>query len=168
MSATLHRGFGSSGIGVHEKLNIGDIIQVLLKPSYEETKFIASSMCERGTPYFFVIGGFFLSHYGHSWALCKRCELIHPTSVSQLPSTEHVPYLVVNTDRFYDEQESTPHYYLELKSGVTKVGVFHNCEAEGKCNFSTLKKRVEHSHTTIDGGSFFILTRSMAFPPRRS
>ncbi len=80
------------------------------------------------------------------------------------------PTIEVATSNFYLEQGEVPTQYVELTQNVSKVGVIHHCgaKAKGKCKFSSSTRKVVHSTTTLNGGHFFLLTRPMSYPPRRS
>ena len=167
--ALLNRGFGSAGKGAHERLFIGDIVQVLISSKCTDRgKFISTSQSEDSTPYFFVVGGFFQSLSGRSWALVKECKAVSPARISQMPDFSQPPLLEVICPTFYTDFEQSHHHFLNLNSAVSKVGVIHNCGAHGKCKFSIPEGQVLHSSDTLSGGNFFLLTRCMAFPPRRS
>lgn len=165
--ALLNRGGSScSGKSSNERLELGSIIQVLVTPGTEGRKFIRSSTS--GNPTFYTIGGFFQSTSGSTWALVKKCTLISPAHISQLPDTKRSPLIEVITPDFYASSSQCPHSYLQMTSGITKVGSIHNCERYGTCSFNATSKNVEHSTTTLQGGNFFLLVRSMGYPPRRS
>ena len=91
-----------------------------------------------------------------------------PTQGRQLPDFNRPLLLEVETDNFYNVQSRKEYYYLELVNSVRKVGVIHNCSSVDGCEFSFTKRIVRHSTNTLNGGRFFILTRAMAYPPRRS
>lgn len=166
--AILDRGYGSSGKSSHERLELGDIVQVLMHPLFKQRKFITSSFSEDGYPQFFVVGGFYETDSGRSWAVVKHCSLLSPSLISQLPDCSHSSLIKVATDRFYCPRSKVRVHYLELNRNVSKVGVLHNCAVDGNCKFTTSTRRLQHSTNTLEGGRFLLLTRSMAYPPRRS
>lgn len=168
MKAVLDRGFGSSGKSNHERLDLGDIVQILLTSGFEHNRFITSTTSDKGMPHFFVVGGLYRCKNGKSCAVVKKCTVISTSSPSQLPGTKQSPYIEVQTPNFYDTRTCTRYYYMELKRSVTKVGVIHNCKMQNQCVFSSTTKEVKHCQTTQNGGRFFITTRSMGYPPRRS
>lgn len=166
--ALLHRGFGSSARGIHEQLHIADIVQVLMDSSFKQKKFVSSSISYSGLPIFFVIGGFISSSTGTSWAIVKACELLTPSALDQLPDSRNPHLIKVKTMPFYGQAGTEHCHYIELTNHIRKVGVVHNCSADNLCVFSSQLRNVMHSSTTLDGSQFFLLTRSMAYPPRRS
>ena len=56
--AILHRGIGSPGKGTHERISIGDVVQVLLNGDFIGKKFLDPYTSKQGAHNFFVIGGF--------------------------------------------------------------------------------------------------------------
>lgn len=166
--ALLHRGFGSSAKSSHEQLGISDVVQVLLRPGFKSKKFLTSYVSNKGTPHFFVVGGFIKGKSGVSWVVVHQCTLVSPKSVGQLPDLRVSPMIQVRTKKFYDLDRLPDYQYLRLSSNVRKVGVLHNCSKKGRCVFSFDTRQVEHSCTPLDDGHFFILSRSMGYPPRRS
>ena len=166
--ALLQRNYGSSVKGSHEQVHIGDVVQILLRDRFKHRKFLPAFICTSGLPNFFVVGGFMRSKIGRSWAVLKEVELISPSSLSQIPEFNHPLLIDVLTPKFYTPQTMSGLYYLEMQSSVRKVGVAHNCSADGGCDFSFSTRHVVHSTNTLNGGRFFLLTRSMGYPPRRS
>lgn len=162
------RGFGSATRSSHERLILGDILQVLLKPGYRNSTFISSYFSSAGSPTFFVIGGLYETHSKISWAVVKECSLVSPSIVSQLPDCNRHPLIEISTDSFYSRQTNSKVYYLELNDSVSKVGYTHFCAKKGLCSFSTSDMKVTHSTSTLKGGHWLLLTRAMAYPPRRS
>lgn len=120
--------------------------------------------------YFEVITLIKCSQGTQSWALVKECTLVSPKIISQLPDCNTDPTITVTTEPFYSRRspEASRHHYLDLNGCVSKVGVLHNCSAQGTCKFEFETKRVVHSTTTLEGGSFLLLMRGMGYPPRRS
>ena len=167
--ASLERGYGSRSKNCHEYLDIGDIIQLLIVPGSENHTFIDRSHSTRGVPHYFVLGGFFRLSSEQCWAVIRECSVLFPGSICQLPRVNQTPVLEVSTTAFYERQDQPVYKYLSLTSNVIKVGVIHNCSADGgSCDFSTSNNGPIHSSDTLKGGRFFVLTRSMAYPPRRS
>ncbi len=166
--ALLTRGFGSSAKSSHERMHIGDVIQVLLKPGYEKKRFPSTFISPEGLPNFFVVGGFIQSDTGTNWAIVKKSIMLSPSNLGQLPDHSATPFIEVSTPTFYNLNRQTKYYYLEITNRIRKVGFIHNCADEGSCTFSSRERRVEHSTTTLNGGRFFLITKCMAYPPRRS
>ena len=166
--ALLQRGFGSSARSIHEQLKIGDIVQVLLADGFQRKKFLSNSISGSGSPTFFVVGVFIRSKSESKWAVVKHCKLLYPTVLGQLPHTLNHHRIEVLTPDFYKPATVDQCQYIELSNDIRKVGVVHKCGATGACTFNSDTRRVTHSRTTLEGSRFFILTRSMAYPPRRS
>ena len=96
------------------------------------------------------------------------CKLQSPSVLGQLPDVNRTPLIEVSTSNLYNAEEQAGHFFLELNVDVKKVCVIHNCNSKGDCLFSLDQKRVTHCSTTLQSGSFYIITRSMGYPPRRS
>ncbi len=168
MKAILHRGFGSKGKGSHERLCSGDVIQLLLPKDYKHKQFLTNFISDQGIPHFFKVGGFVQSTSGTKWAIVKQCSTVSSFATGQLPDHTQPPFIEVITPNFFHPETQSSVSFVELDNNIRKVGVLHNCAKEGKCKFSNGTRGVEHSATTLGGGNFFILTRSMGYPPRRS
>ena len=166
INALLERCFGSKSKGAHEKLMIGDVIQVLLTDTLKRNMFLDSVKSTKGTPRFFVIGVFLQVAVRGGWAVVKECKPVSTDSISQLPDPKGKPLLDVHTADFYSSQESI--HFIELSEMIRKVGYIHNCGHNNTCQFLHDSRRVKHSCSTLDRGRFFLLTRSMGYPPRRS
>lgn len=163
--ATLDRGFGSSTPGAHEQLLLGDVVQVLIDGERVTEKFLTRSECTEAELHFFVVGALLTSSSSTIWACVKPC--IRQTGNNQLPDLTADPIIQVYTSTFYTETTDA-HQMLRLDGSVKKVGVIHDCGSANACVFSADNKAVHHSKTTLDTGTFFLLSRSMGFPPRRS
>ena len=167
-TSLLRRKYGKSGSGSHERLVVGDVIQLLLPDDASKLKFLDASVSPKGTPYFFVIGGFIRHSKECSWAIIRPCVLDESATVSQLPMpASSPPFIRITTTPFYTSSFSTVQF-VRLSSVVRKVGCFHNCAAKGQCTFSNRSSFAVHSHSTTDGGSFLLISRSLGYPPRRS
>ncbi len=166
--ALLNRGFGSKTKSEHERLEVGDVIQILIPTEYEDRTFPSRHVNYKSSPSYYTVGGFIQCITGVCWALVRKCTLLTPSSVHQLPKSNTPHLLHVRTADFYCLDTQPQFQYMELTSHVKKVGCVHNCEATKSCTFCPDSKRVFHSKSTLDGSNFFILSRSMAYPPRRS
>ena len=162
--ALLNRGFGCSAKSSHERIHIGDIVQVLLRDGHERKRFLSSSMAPDGQHTFFVVGAFIKSTSRMQWAVVKQCTFVTPSISAQLPESCTIQ---VSTPDFYDN-DSPRWQYLQMVNQVRKVGHFHDCTSDGACEFSNETQRVKHSKTTLNGGLFFLITKQIGYPPRRS
>lgn len=163
-----NRGYGSVGKGAHERIVLDDIIQVLLVPGFRRKHVLSGFISNVGTPHFFIIGCLVQSNTSHAWAVVKECTLKSPSTVGQLPEQTQLPLLHVYTEPFYDTQVQSDIYFLKLDKSMRKVGMMHDCQHTGKCRFNFDNRTIQHSTTTLDGGCFYLMTRSMSYPPRRS
>lgn len=170
--ALLDRGFGSQTKSSHERLQIGDIVQVLLEPELEHKSFPSKFISSKGRPVFFLIGGFIQDKDGTNWALVKHCKLLSPSNLSQMRDAKLSPYITIRTPNFFTGQANRRSQYLELSEKIRKVGVVHKCTSSGcsrsSCSFTSRATRITHSQTTLGGGDFYILNNMLAYPPRRS
>lgn len=165
--ALLSRGFGSLTKGSHERIELGDIIQVLIRSGFSHTRFPSAYMASNGLPTFFVVGGFIKSRSGIQWAIVKQCTLLSPSTLAQLPGKGDSFFTEVSTPNFYDDGNQ-PWYCFQMFNQLRKVGYIHNCSANGLCEFSDNTQRVHHSTTTLGEGRFYIISKRMGYPPRRS
>ena len=140
----MDRGYGSAGRGIHERLNQGDVVQVLLEKGFDSKQFLSESMNEKGTPDFFVIGGLLRSSAGQDWLIVKKCTLVVPSSLGQLADHSQEPYVEVSTSDFYTvytvyrAESSQVVYFLPLAGSIRKVGVVHNCAKRNSVSYTHL------------------------------
>ena len=168
-SSIRERGFGSRSISSHERIDRGDVVQVLVKKATLRSRFITSSGQGNGVITYFVVGGIISSPSNGLWLVVKPC-LTHDGSDDilishQIPDYNKPLRLRASTTPFYKHEAQ----YLKLNDFIRKVGCMHDCShASHPCHFNTCTKTVLHSETTLEGGHFFLLTRFSAYPPRRS
>ena len=118
--ALLDRGFGSASKSSHERLLLGDIIQVLVNRGFGTKTFLSPYISDNGTPHFFVVGAFFGTESGPSWAVVRQCTLTSPSSISQLPDCAKEPIVEVTTRDFYQshcasaDATDTRYHFLTL------------------------------------------------------
>jgi len=55
---------------------------------------------------------------------------------------------------------------LRLTSSVIRVATIHACSTEHKCSANTTLHQVSHSSALLDGGSHYVVDRSLGYPPR--
>ena len=166
-TALLDRGFGSATKSYHERLNLGDVIQLLLPVASRGHVFLDNLRSIDGVPHFFVIGGLIKADCGVLWACVKKCTALSTVMSTQIPNFKQDPILQVTMPNFYGSGTETVHF-LQLKGDVKKVGVVNDYSSLDHNVFSSDNLIVEQSTNTLDGGKFLLLTRSMGFPPRRS
>lgn len=166
-SAKLNRGHGSNSIGSHERLNVGDIVQMLLPSDFSTHTFLRDLQTSSGSPTFLAVSAFISETDGTSWLALKHCRKLSQVMDNQLPDFCVDPTLRVSIPPLHTPDISDTHFF-RLNPFVKKVGVMHNCSSSTGCTFSITTKAVTHSTTTVAGGEFFLLTRSMGYPPRRS
>lgn len=164
---SLVRGYGSSSPGHHEQLLIGDIVQVLSTSKGAQAKIIDTAQQVGRFPCFFVIGSLVKSPCGSVWASVSQCKQESPNNKSQIPDYKANAFFKVSTSPFYETEVIQ---LLQLTGSIRKVGVVHDCKNSGCCTrgHSLQNNSFHHSETALTGGSFFLLTRSLGFPPRRS
>ena len=126
-TSVLERGYGSNSVSSHERLNVGDIVQVLLGNGFENKQILSSMVCSNGTPNFFVVGGILGSRCSKNWIVTKHCTLISPSTIGQLPDHNKDPFVEVYTPDFYKPNTNELVYFLPLLGTIRKVGVIHNC-----------------------------------------
>lgn len=168
LKALLQRGFGSATKSSHERLHVGNIVQILLEPGFEHKTFLANFISSKGRPTFFLIGGFIEDVDGTNWALVENCTVLSPSSLGQMRDTKLSPFISVRTFSFYREDTSRQWHFLELSEKVRKVGFIHKCGSASSCDFTSRDTSITHSETTLGGGDFYILNSLLAYPPRRS
>ena len=170
--ATYRRGFGSSTTCPHERLIPGDVVQVLTNHSKDTQCLITPSDTQRGEISFYVIGAIIADKTQSSqglWLLVRPCE-VDRTHRLQLPNYNSDLIVPMFTGNFFKETSSVRRGYsfLSLTCRVRKVGLLHNCTEDGGCSFNRRDRTVHHSTTTLNGGHFFLIPRSLGYPPRRS
>lgn len=146
---------------------VGDIIQLLLKSGHSERTFLDTSVSMHGPPSLFIICGF-VKHPHGSWAVVKKCQVINNASLSQLPDFSQPPVIEVETPQVCSVGDGWAIHFIELRSYIRKHALIHNCSADGTCDFDEKTQRVKHSTCPANGGRFYLVSRSMGFPPRRS
>lgn len=169
------RGYGSQTVSSHERLKIGDVVQVLVKQNSSTTRIIEPSSDGSGAVSFFVIGGLVAFGPNSLWLVVRRCELYGASGseTAQLPNYNQ-PLLTSITippfqrDELRLSRTLAPVSYLQVDHRVRKTGLLHNCKEDGGCTFNKTSGTATHSRSTLSGGSFFVLSRSSAYPPRRS
>ena len=130
-------------------------------------KFPSTYITTSGDPSFFVVGGLVQSSSGINWAIVRQCTVLRPATLGQLPENADSMLIEISTKPIYDMQDN--HFqYLQLTDDVRKVGYLHNCTHQNDCVFSFEKQQVNHSSTTLSGSRFFLISKYMGYPPRRS
>lgn len=168
-NALLRRGFGSCAASRHERLEIGDVVELLLNENRSKSEaFLHISYSQSGRSFYFVIGGLLQSKDGTPWALVKPCTIINTPMNHQIQDFNRLPLLSVRAQPFYSRHNLCPYQFLKLDHRARSVGVIHDCGADGSCRINMNSRTISHTCTTISGGHFFLLPRSMGFPPRRS
>lgn len=166
-SAALHRGYGSKTLGSHERLKIGDVVQVLLPADFKQHRFLHELQSSSGSPNYFAVCAFFKEEDGTQWVNVKHCKTSSSAMTEQIPNFNADPLLQVSIPPLHSAGISESHFF-QLNTSIKKVGVLHDCTTSKGCKFSARTKSVIHSTTTVLGGHFFLLIRSMGYPPRRS
>lgn len=165
-SALLQRVSGSSSYCTHERLEYGDIVQVLVPSDVcSRRKFIQLSANGVGVHEYYTIGGIISNGSASIWLVVKLCST--STACAQIPDYNKPLILEASIPPFYTESY-LPFFFLELNNRVRKVGYIHNCRITNGCQFCTETMVVTHSTSTLGGGEFLILNRSSGYPPRRS
>ena len=167
VNAFFFRGYGSSSAGNHEHINLGDVVQILCSSEAAKSVFITDDDDVSKEPHYFVVGALIESVTGTAWASVKQCKKIRQSAARQIPDFSDEPLLEVDIPPFYSEVEPT-FQFIKLTEFVRKVGVVHNCGSGTRCFTTDKSSAVQHAVTTLSGGSFFLLSRAMGFPPRRS
>ena len=163
--AHFQRCYGSGALGSHERLNVGDAVQILLHINASNAIFLHTKLCSSGLPTFFVIGGLFTDSVRISWSVVNKCALCDGEA-KQLPTKQS--FIRVQTTSFYMSTTASTLQFLRLTPNVRKVGFLHDCFVDGGCIFNTTSRSLKHSTTTLEGGTFLLMTRYMGYPPRRS
>ena len=166
LGASLQKGASLSTCS-HERIGHGDVIQ-LLTSSPGHCRFVDTNESGAGQNEFFVVGGLIKTTCGEVWLVLKRCEN-NMNACGQMPDFSTSLIIQTEIPPFYTSSLiSQPVCFTLLNGYVRKVGVLHNCTKQGGCSFCPKSKTVKHSTTTLKGGHFIILSRSLAYPPRRS
>lgn len=172
VSALLRRGFGSGSISDHERLQQGDVIQLILEKEHHRHKFLNSALSSKGLNYYFLIVAFFRHNSGKQYIAVKMCNHIGPRLTTQIPNLANTPLVEIETACLYTTTQLTDIQFFSTTdaSAMRKVGVIHNCSAQSDnpCHFNDFTKTVRHTSSTISGGRFFLITRFAGYPPRRS
>ena len=171
--ALLQRGGGINARSTHERLHIGDVLQVLLDKGFEQNKFISTYVSCSGLPSFFVVCAFISSKSGARFAVVKQCTISSSNSIGQLPDVNGSPFIEVRAPKVYGELVNgngltMDYHFIEMTYHIRKVGIMLNHKTDRSCQFDTEMKTLHHSRTTLNGGRFFILTKAKGYPPRRS
>ena len=165
VNSFLSHGFGSKCYSAHERIEVGDLIQVLVSKSNVNKTFLEVSHNGQGAPEFFIIGGILSAPSGEIWLVVKRCDT--DFSSDQIPDYNQPLVLPATWGPFFTN-ESRLFSFIRLDYRVRKIDFIHNCSEKRKCNYCLSTRTVAHSTTTLLGGSFFLLTRYSGYPPRRS
>ena len=163
--AIFKRGYGSNSYYPHERVEAGDMVQVLIAKHDPSAQFITVSAEGVGSPLFFVVGGLISVTSGSIWLVVKRCTT-GPSHAPQVPDYNGTLKIHVTVPPFYEP--NSVFQFLELSKHVRKIGCIHDCKFSGQCSFNEDRKSIIHSTTTLGGGRFFLLSRFTAYPPRRS
>lgn len=164
-SAYLHRGFGSSSYSSHERIDRGDVVQVLCHATQQSSRFVEPSVNGNGLVMHFLVGGLVKTSVGSIWLIVKKCRTCQHNNM-QLPDLKRALIMRCILPPFYTTTQIHDECYLQLDSRVRKVGYIHDCDTS--CSFSASTSTVSHSTTTLQGGTFFLLTRILGYPPHRS
>ena len=109
--ASLRRGYGSQTTNVHERLHLGDIVQILVNSGdvrssiLDTNAFVSNIDChdnEKGKPTLFVIGAFINSRTQESWIAAKQCKVLTEGNIGQIPDFNAEPLLPVFTTYMFD------------------------------------------------------------------
>ena len=153
--AILRRGYGSKSANVHERLNLGDIVQILVNDGNERASILDASGSENGMPSYFVIGAFIQSQSDHSWIAVKKCKLLSRGKMHQVPDFNSKPVLPVLTTNMFDRHHQHQLQFIKLSKSVRKVGFQHDCSVGNRCVRSSSSRRITHAASTLDGSRFF-------------
>lgn len=164
-AALFDRGIGSSNYNAHERIGAGDTVQVLLNSSQKDDILLQSCSDGTGDVTFFVVGSVLLTSSNQLFLAVHKCTT-NVAFVPQVPDYTHDLLLHSTTMDFFSLRNIQNVSYLRLDKYVRKVEVLHNCNA--RCKFNFENRTVSHSKSTLEGGSFLILSRSLGYPPRRS
>ena len=165
VNSFLSSGFNSKSYSAHERIEVGDLIQVLVCESNVNKTFIEVSHDGQGAPAFYIVGGIVAAPSGDIWLVIKRCGTDFPSA--QLPNYNQPLLVPASWGPFYKGGQRMFSFLL-LDHRVRKIGCIHDCGKLGQCKYCTSTRTVEHSTTTLLGGSFFLLNRYVGYPPRRS
>lgn len=148
------RGFGSCCASSHEKLRVGDVVQVLVSARADKSRFVEPSTSGDGKHSFFLIVGMVAEHKTNIVLLIRRCESTHPSHLSSHLPDYNNP-LINRTSIPTSSLNSSNLLYIRLDVGIRKVGVLHDCKTDSGCRFNSDHRTVAHSRCTLDGGHFF-------------
>lgn len=143
--AILRRGYGSKSANVHERLNLGDIVQILVNDGYERASILDTTGSENGRPAYFVIGAFIQSQSDHSWIAVKQCKLLSRGKMRQVPDFNAKPVLPVLTTNMFDRHHQHQLQFIKLSKSVRKVGFQHDCSVGNRCVWSSSSRRITHA-----------------------
>ncbi len=83
-------------------------------------QFQTAFVSNKGSPHFFIIGGFVQSSLGERWAILKRCTVIYPPVIEQLPDISQHTYMEISTPNFFQPDTHSSVCYLDLDSNIKK------------------------------------------------
>lgn len=115
----LNRGFGLPNKAAHERLIIGDIIQVLLSENRKEKELLHLYKSEQDDPTFFVGGGFYSKQEGKSWAVVKSCRTTGTNTIKQLPDYERASILKIEKALFCSMLDNC-YQFIQIKTFLRK------------------------------------------------
>ena len=164
-AALFKRGYGSSSYSSHERLELGDVVQVLVYKRELSSQFISCGEDGLGTPVFFTVGGVINVDHGKTWLVVKNIET-QPFLTSQIPDYGQQQWINTTLPWFYEPESRFQ--FLELTETVRKVCLVHDCGHSQQCIYNEKNISVCHSTAPLDGGHFYILPRFGRYPPRRS
>lgn len=171
-TAIYFRGYGSSSSSSHERLDRGDIVQVLLDRHDAHSRFIITSDNKTGSLCFFLVGGFLETRASAHTDVAKTFLIVRqcttsPSHQQQIPNYNKCLVPKASVPPFYNTDDNA-FSFIQLTSRVRKVGVIHDCGSTKTCTFNNTTMSVTHSTRTLDGGDFYLFPRNTAYPPRRS
>ena len=153
---------------MHERLTSGDLVQVLLhKRARCDSRFIQVSETGVGQHSYFVVGFFIRCKSGALWASVKQCRT-HNSFRSQVLDFNKELIAEATLPAFFSTNDASPMSFLCLDHRVRKIGVVPNCCKRDMCSFDHDSNVIKQLNTTLTGGDFLLLTRSLSYPPRRS
>lgn len=167
-AALLHRGYGSNTVSTHERIRSGDVVQVLTRViAGSSSRFVPTGTDGSGRHKYLVVGFVLKCGIHGLWAAVKECSTF-ASQTAQLLDYNKELVITATTSPFFTDSTAKPISFVKLDKNVKRVGVQHNCSATQGCKFDTSARTVSHSQTTLTGGSFFLQTRALGYPPRRS
>lgn len=164
-AAIFKRGYGSNSFNSHERISIGDVVQVLNSKPNAHSPFITASTDGSGCPFFYIVGGIVSISFGPLWIIVMQCD-VGASPTPQVPNYNDPLFIRATLPSFYEARSGFQ--FLELGANVKKVGVIHDCAHVSECIYGEAGKVVSHSCSSTDGGRFFLLPRFLSYPPRRS